>query len=125
MASQLPLPVFSTKQLRNGQELLFRGYKVYLCSHMLIPGNGPGRVINMLQFAARVKGCLPGGYRPDVVIASSVHPFSWRAGDRIARKANAPLLLSPGSMAPDPYRYGRNRRQKHNRLVLQAGKARL
>lgn len=63
-------------------------------------GNGPGRVINMLQFAARVRGCLPGGYRPDVVIASSVHPFSWRAGDRIARKANAPFIAEVRDLWP-------------------------
>lgn len=40
-------------------------------------GNGPKRLLNMLQFSARLYH-LPqdlGGWRPDIVIASSTHPY--------------------------------------------------
>jgi glycosyltransferase involved in cell wall biosynthesis len=63
-------------------------------------GNGPGRVTNMLQFTARVKGCLPKGYKPDIVIGSSVHPFAWLAAESIARKAGAPFIAEVRDLWP-------------------------
>jgi len=63
-------------------------------------GNGLGRIINMLQFAVRVKVCLPRGYTPDIVIGSSVHPFAWLAAEKIASKAKAPFIAEVRDLWP-------------------------
>ena len=57
-------------------------------------GNGPRRFANILAFAtglwARV-GQL-GRWDPDVVIASSTHPFDVRAAHRVARSVGSPFI---------------------------------
>ena len=63
-------------------------------------GNGLGRIINILQFAVKVKGCLPRDYKPDLVIGSSVHPFAWLAAEKIARKAKAPFIAEVRDLWP-------------------------
>lgn len=58
-------------------------------------GNGAARLLNMLQFTAKLRGMarsLAAG-RPDVVIASSTYPYDIWPARRIARLARAKLVF--------------------------------
>ncbi|QII83344.1 glycosyltransferase family 4 protein [Bordetella hinzii] len=65
-------------------------------------GNGPKRLLNMLQFSARLYH-LPqdlGGWRPDIVIASSTHPYDVLPAARLARRAGARLVFEVHDLWP-------------------------
>ena len=76
------------------------GIKFFFVPTRSYKGNGLGRIINMVQFAVKVKGCLPRDYKPDLVIGSSVHPFAWLAAEKIARKAKAPFIAEVRDLWP-------------------------
>ena len=66
-------------------------------------GNGIGRLRNMLTFAARASkiGSYDGLARPDVVIGSSVHPFSGCAGLRLAKRFDVPFIFEIRDLWPE------------------------
>lgn len=59
-------------------------------------GNGAARILNMMDYCRLMKKYEQKFYEkfgtPDVVIGSSVHPFSWESAYRIAKKNNAPFI---------------------------------
>lgn len=59
-------------------------------------GNGAARILNMIDYCRMMKKYEQKFYekfgRPDVVIGSSVHPFSWESAYRIAKKNQAPFI---------------------------------
>lgn len=66
-------------------------------------GNGAGRVWHMFEFCFklhRLRNKIIQLYKPDVVIASSPHPFSIFGAKAIARKSNAKLIFEVRDLWP-------------------------
>lgn len=66
-------------------------------------GNSARRAINIFTFAGRLlkaSGRLARDFRPDVVIASSTHPFDIYGAERIARLSNARLVFEIHDLWP-------------------------
>lgn len=83
-------------------------------------GNGAARAVNVMSFAAGLS--LPGlldGFRPDVVIDSSTHPFTFRQSRRIARRYGAKLVFELHDLWPlSPIElYGFSERHPLMRLI--------
>ena len=117
------MPILPGRHFQLGRELVKRGHAVTVaaasfrprpssdagsrlwtgsglhCPDPCLP-HGVGRIINMVQFASRVSGCLPRTCRPDIVIGSSVHPFAWLAAEKIARRAGAPFIAEVRDLWP-------------------------
>ncbi len=59
-------------------------------------GNGAARILNMMDYCRLMKKYEQKFYEkfgtPDIVIGSSVHPFSWESAYRIAKKNKAPFI---------------------------------
>jgi glycosyltransferase involved in cell wall biosynthesis len=65
-------------------------------------GNGPARILNMLQFTARVlrRRSLKDLAPPDVVIGSTVHPLAAWAGSRLAARYRVPFVFEIRDLWP-------------------------
>jgi len=66
-------------------------------------GNGLGRIINMLSFSKKLfseRKAILNRFSPDIVIASSPHPFIFRGAHKIAKKANAKLIFEVRDIWP-------------------------
>ncbi|ARP78897.1 O-antigen biosynthesis protein WlbE [Bordetella genomosp. 6] len=65
-------------------------------------GNGARRLLNMLQFSARLYGLRRdlGNWRPDIVIASSTHPYDVLPAARLARQTGARLVFEVHDLWP-------------------------
>lgn len=68
-------------------------------------GNGKKRIINMLSFykklfAVSTKYAEDNG-KPDVIIASSVHPFTLMAGIKVAKKFGIPCICEVRDLWPE------------------------
>ena len=72
--------------------------------------SGLKRIINMLQFGLRLpriaKKCMKNGERPDVIIASSPHPFTMLAGLKIAKKIGVPCICEVRDFWPEVFFFG-------------------
>lgn len=72
--------------------------------------SGGRRVINMLQFGTRVskiaKKYAKISGKPDVIIASSPHPFTMLAGLRIAKRFGVPCICEVRDFWPEVFFYG-------------------
>ena len=68
-------------------------------------GNGIDRVLNMLIFYKNLfptaEGCSKINGKPDVIVASSVHPLTMVAGIKIARKMNIPCICEVRDLWPE------------------------
>jgi glycosyltransferase involved in cell wall biosynthesis len=70
---------------------------------LVYKGNGPGRVISMLQFISKLillSGKISKKYNPDVVIASSTYPLDIYPAKRIARLSGAKLCFELHDLWP-------------------------
>ncbi len=66
--------------------------------------NGWGRVANILSFVAQLylrRGDVTQNFRPDLVIASSTHPFDMGPAQMIAKQYGARLVYEVGELWPD------------------------
>ncbi|MGW8308452.1 MAG: glycosyltransferase family 4 protein [Achromobacter pulmonis] len=65
-------------------------------------GNGAKRLLNMLQFTAKLRGMARelAATRPDVVIASSTYPYDIWPAAKIARAADAQLVFEVHDLWP-------------------------
>lgn len=65
-------------------------------------GNGAKRLLNMLQFTAKVRGMARelAAMRPDIVIASSTYPYDIWPAAKIARAAGARLVYEVHDLWP-------------------------
>ena len=67
--------------------------------------NGRQRIGNMLDYYRKIKKVLlnkaNGFGRPDIIIASSVHPLTLLAGEKIARKLNVPCICEIRDLWPE------------------------
>lgn len=63
------------------------------------------RIWNMLDFTRNVwkAARMEGIEKPDVVLASSVHPLAWLAGRRIAKYYQVPLVLETRDLWPETF----------------------
>lgn len=86
--------------VRREREVLAEGVKFRFVPTRPYRGNGPARIYNMLQYALGVGRHLPRGYRPDLVIGSSVHPFTWLAAERIAKRFDIPFIAEVRDLWP-------------------------
>ncbi|WP_455146660.1 glycosyltransferase family 4 protein [Clostridium sp.] len=77
---------------------------VFVKTHMS-QGNGLGRIRNMLGFYFNLfptaKKIVKADGKPDVIIASSVHPFTMVAGIQIARKLKVPCICEIRDLWPE------------------------
>jgi glycosyltransferase involved in cell wall biosynthesis len=68
------------------------------------------RVINMLQYSIRLvntyRHIIKEGNKPDIIIASSPHPFTLFSGIRIARKLHIPCVCEIRDLWPEVIFYG-------------------
>lgn len=59
-------------------------------------GNGPARILNMMNYSWIMKRCEQKFFErfkvPDVVIGSSVHPFAWESAYGIAKRNHIPFI---------------------------------
>ena len=67
--------------------------------------NGKQRINNMLDYYRKIKKVLlnkaNGFGRPDIIIASSVHPLTLLAGEKIARKLKVPCICEIRDLWPE------------------------
>lgn len=72
--------------------------------------SGAKRVINMLQFGAKLpkiaKRYAKENGKPDVIIASSPHPFTMLAGLKIAKKFGIPCICEVRDFWPEVFFFG-------------------
>ncbi|SET04671.1 glycosyltransferase family 4 protein [Anaerobranca gottschalkii] len=66
-------------------------------------GNGKERILNMIDYTIGL--LINSKYfsyeKPDIIIASSVHPLTWLAGYRLARKFNAKFIAETRDLWPE------------------------
>ena len=78
--------------------------------------SGSKRVINMFQFAVRLskiaKEYAKKNDKPDVIIASSPHPFTMLAGLKIAKRFGVPCICEVRDFWPEVFFYGGKLKEK-------------
>lgn len=83
-------------------------------------GNGLARIKNMLTFAHRVKRVakkLPSVQKPDVILASSVHPFTCIAGILTAKTLGVPCIVEIRDLWPESIVAYQNRSRKNPAIL--------
>ena len=95
------------------EKLLYREYDgvsavfVRTCGYF---NSSVNRVLNMLQFGKRLAGAsqwfIKEHWKPDVIIASSPHPFTVMAGQRIAKKLGVPCICEVRDLWPEVFFLG-------------------
>lgn len=70
-------------------------------------GNGLKRVINMYLFFRNLlkvsKDFIDNGNKPDIILASSVHPLTLVAGEKIAKKIDVPCICEVRDFWPEVF----------------------
>lgn len=70
-------------------------------------GNGIKRILNMLSFYSNLfvvaKECIDLHGKPDVILASSVHPLTLVAGIKIAKKLGIPCICEVRDLWPESF----------------------
>lgn len=70
-------------------------------------GNGLKRVINMYLFFKNLlkvsKDFIDNGNKPDIILASSVHPLTLVAGEKIAKKIDVPCICEVRDFWPEVF----------------------
>ena len=78
--------------------------------------SGSKRVINMLQFGRKLHGIAKEyakkNGKPDVIIASSPHPFTMLAGLKIAKKFKIPCICEVRDFWPEVFFFGGKLKEK-------------
>lgn len=68
-------------------------------------GNGKSRIFNMMEYFFRIKKVLKQRVaeegRPDIILASSVHPFTLVAGIQFAKKIGCPCICEVRDLWPE------------------------
>ena len=91
------------RAIRDFEEKTVEGVRYCFLKTPAYAGNGLGRVKNVFAFCRKLysgAARLAKTYRPDVVIASSTHPFDGRGAARIARIAKAKLIYEVHDLWP-------------------------
>lgn len=89
-------------------------------------GNGIDRVLNMLIFYKNLfpsaKGCSKINGKPDVIVASSVHPLTMVAGVKIAKIMNIPCICEVRDLWPEAiFCFGKVKEKSIFGMLLIAG----
>jgi glycosyltransferase involved in cell wall biosynthesis len=89
-------------------------------------GNGFGRIKNMFGFYFNlfptVKNLIKQGKKPDIIIASSVHPLTMVAGIQIAKKIGVPCICEIRDLWPEAiFSFGKAKENSILGKVLIAG----
>lgn len=103
----------SQNMINDGAKYLVKDYDgitavfVRTCGY---ENSGAKRVVNMVEFGARLPG-IAKKYakehgRPDVIIASSPHPFTMLAGLKIAKKFGVPCICEVRDFWPEVFFFG-------------------
>lgn len=88
------------------EEKEYDGGKVVLVKSPAYKGNGAKRIKNMLAFALNLYRCgleYANYNKPDVILASSVHPFTLVAGLKIAKRLNIPCICEVRDLWPETF----------------------
>ena len=103
----------NSNMIEDGSKYLIRTYDgvdavfVNTCGY---ENSGSKRVVNMLQFGLKLpaiaKQYAKKNGKPDVVIASSPHPFTMLAGLRIAKKFGVPCICEVRDFWPEVFFFG-------------------
>lgn len=66
-------------------------------------GNGRQRILNMLDYALGLMSVSKkfDKEKPDIILASSVHPLTWVSGYRLARRYNAKFIAETRDLWPE------------------------
>lgn len=66
-------------------------------------GSGKARIKNMLDYSIGLMSVSKkfGGEKPDVIYASSVHPLTWLAGYKLAKRYNAKFIAETRDLWPE------------------------
>ncbi len=93
-------------------------------------GNGLKRIENMLEFSRNfcktAKQYAKKYGKPDVILASSVHPFTVFAGERAAKKLGVPCICEIRDLWPESiFAYYPERKSKLMAKILYAGEKRM
>lgn len=109
----------STNIIKTKEKYIIKKYDdintvfVRTCDYL---NSGIKRVINMFQFGRRVfkvaKKYAKENGKPDVVIASSPHPFTMMAGIKIAKKFGIPCICEVRDFWPEVFFYGGKLKEK-------------
>lgn len=65
--------------------------------------NGLSRIQNMLVFAINLCKVAPNYRKPDIILASSVHPFTLIAGEKIAKKFKVKCICEIRDLWPESF----------------------
>lgn len=106
--------VFAASTIHNTDKNLIIDSRKYICEEANgIPfifikacdyvGNGKKRIKNMLDYAIGVMHISKkfDSEKPDVIYASSVHPLTWIAGYRLAKRYNAKFIAETRDLWPE------------------------
>lgn len=63
-------------------------------------GNGKSRIINMIQYTLGLFRVIKKFSRPDIIVATSVHPLACVAGIKIAKKYNCKCIIEIADLWP-------------------------
>jgi glycosyltransferase involved in cell wall biosynthesis len=106
--------IFRASTIHNSNKNKIMDSRKYLCElHNNIPfifikardyvGNGKQRVLNMVDYAHGLMSVSKefDSEKPDVIYASSVHPLSWLAGYKLAKRYNAKFIAETRDLWPE------------------------
>ena len=112
------------------EEKTLQGVPYVFIKSTLYSSNGLDRIKNMLvfyrNFCKTAKQYLKKHEKPDVILASSVHPFTVFAGEKIARKLNVPCICEIRDLWPESiFAYYPEKKSKLLAKSLYAGEKRM
>lgn len=106
--------IFAASSIHNSKGNLIKDNRKYLYKEfnnvpfvfvkaMDYIGNGKERVLNMLDYSLRLLTVSKkfGYEKPDIIIASSVHPLTWVVGYKLAKKYNAKFIAETRDLWPE------------------------
>lgn len=106
--------VFAASTIHNSNNNLINGKETYITNYSEgVPfvyiktrnykGNGKSRIFNMIDYYKGLFKVTKNFQRPDVIIASSVHPLTMVAGIKIAKKFNIPCICEVRDLWPESF----------------------
>jgi glycosyltransferase involved in cell wall biosynthesis len=106
--------IFAASSIHNSKDNIIKDKKKYLYKEFdNVPfifikarnysGNGKERILNMLDYSIGLLSITKifHNEKPDIVIASSVHPLTWLSGYQLAKRYNAKFIVETRDLWPE------------------------